>query len=252
MKYTIYQLDATISAAHNVQFMAYDFASKHGGVQRKNYAKIYEGTIPVKDGRAGAALNEIFRIFNLEHPADFTGHSLSVSDVVVLETDTERTAHYCDPIGWKDISATWFADTDAASARNTKEMSVEERRKAFPMGTRVRLIEMRDPYAPIAPGTCGSVNHVDGSGQIHMFWDNGRTLALVPEVDSFEKIELTDEVLEQLWQNFADVPMNPDTEKMEAWFLHFSAGTDREDIWKWFDQHHSKGVAYLLYDADDE
>lgn len=143
-------------------------------------------------------------------------------------------------------------DATISTAHNPKEMSVEERRKEFPMGTRVRLIEMRDSYTPVEPGTCGSVNHVDGAGQIHMFWDDGRTLAIVPEVDSFEKIELTDEVLEQLWQSFADVPMNPDTEKMEAWFLHFGAGTDREDIWRWFDQHHSKGVAYLLYGANAE
>ncbi len=56
-----------------------------------------------------------------------------------------------------------------------------------------------------------------------------------------------DDTLEQLWEQFADVPMDPDTEKMEGAFLHFPAGTDREEIWHWFDERHSKGVAYLLY-----
>ncbi len=56
-----------------------------------------------------------------------------------------------------------------------------------------------------------------------------------------------DERLEALWKQFADVPMNPDTECMEEDFLHFPAGTDREEIWHWFDERHSKGVAYLLY-----
>ena len=56
-----------------------------------------------------------------------------------------------------------------------------------------------------------------------------------------------DAVLERLWKQFADIPMNPDTEKMEEPFMDFPAGTAREDIWHWFDERHSKGVVYLLY-----
>ena len=46
--------------------------------------------------------------------------------------------------------------------------------------------------------------------------------------------------------------MNPETECMEAPFLDFPAGTPREDIWRWFDERHSKGVAYLLYRAQEQ
>lgn len=53
--------------------------------------------------------------------------------------------------------------------------------------------------------------------------------------------------LERLWESFADIPMNPETECIEERFLHFEPGTDRKDIWHWFDARHSKGVAYLLY-----
>lgn len=53
--------------------------------------------------------------------------------------------------------------------------------------------------------------------------------------------------LEKLWKQFGDLPMDPDTEKIEEPFLSFPAGTDREDIWHWFDERHSKGVVYLLY-----
>lgn len=56
-----------------------------------------------------------------------------------------------------------------------------------------------------------------------------------------------DEELERLWNDFSDIPMNPDTEKIEEPFMDFPAGTDREDIWHWFDERHSKGVVYLLY-----
>ena len=55
----------------------------------------------------------------------------------------------------------------------------------YPPGTRIRLNSMNDPYAPVAPGTEGVVDLVDDAGGIHMKWDNGRTLAIVPGEDSF-------------------------------------------------------------------
>ena len=56
----------------------------------------------------------------------------------------------------------------------------------YPAGTRIRLIHMDDPYAP--DDTTGTVIAVDDAGNIHMKWDNGRSLAICPEVDSFAKI----------------------------------------------------------------
>ena len=55
----------------------------------------------------------------------------------------------------------------------------------YPPGTRIRLNSMHDPYAPVTPGTEGVVELVDDAGSIHMKWDNGRTLAIVPGEDSF-------------------------------------------------------------------
>lgn len=69
----------------------------------------------------------------------------------------------------------------------------ERMKRCYPPGTRLLLLSMDDPYAPIDCGTRGTVAHVDDAGQIHMKWDNGRTLALVPGEDSFRK--LTDEEL---------------------------------------------------------
>lgn len=57
----------------------------------------------------------------------------------------------------------------------------------------------------------------------------------------------TDRELEVLWEQFGDLPMNPETECMEAAFLDFPAGTHREEIWHWFDERYSKGVAALMY-----
>ena len=58
-------------------------------------------------------------------------------------------------------------------------------REQYPPGTRIRLNAMDDPYAPILPGTEGEVDFVDDAGQLHMKWDNGRTLPLAPGEDSF-------------------------------------------------------------------
>ena len=58
-----------------------------------------------------------------------------------------------------------------------------------------------------------------------------------------------DALLEELWKQFGDVPMDPSTETMEAPFLDFPAGTSRVDIWRWFDERHSKGIAYLIYNG---
>ena len=72
---------------------------------------------------------------------------------------------------------------------------VAECRLNYPPGTRILLEHMEDKFA-VPDGTRGTVDYVDDAGQIHMRWDNGRTLAIIPQVDSFRKLtkeELTQE-----------------------------------------------------------
>ena len=75
-------------------------------------------------------------------------------------------------------------------------------KRCYPPGMRLLLLSMDDPYAPVPSGIRGTVVHVDDAGQIHMKWDNGRTLALVPGEDSFRK--LTDEELAEEQNNEMD------------------------------------------------
>ena len=68
------------------------------------------------------------------------------------------------------------------------QQQVERLRKNYPVGTRVVLHSMDDPYAPVPPGTKGTVTYVDDMGQIGVNWDTGSSLALVPGSDSFSKV----------------------------------------------------------------
>lgn len=60
-------------------------------------------------------------------------------------------------------------------------------RARYPAGTRIRLVSMSDPW-PVTAGTMGTVLDVDDAGQVWMKWDSGRTLALIPGVDTFEVV----------------------------------------------------------------
>ena len=65
---------------------------------------------------------------------------------------------------------------------------VQRIKDRYPPGTRIRLNSMSDPWSPVPEGTEGTVDMVDDIGQLHMKWDNGRTLALVPGEDLFSVI----------------------------------------------------------------
>lgn len=76
---------------------------------------------------------------------------------------------------------------------------------------------------------------------------NGHYEEAMEDMLSKEIPEERDRHLESLWAELADVPMDPETETIETAFYIFSAGTSRDDIWRWFDQFHSKGVVHLLH-----
>lgn len=82
-----------------MRFEPYDRLTATGHrVDAKNYALVYSAELT-----PGTSLEDIYTRFNIDHPKDFKGHSLSVSDVVVLHQNGQDTAHYVDSFGYKDV-----------------------------------------------------------------------------------------------------------------------------------------------------
>lgn len=79
----------------------------------------------------------------------------------------------------------------------------ESTKKLYPPGTRIELINMKDPYAPVTSGTRGTVKFVDSMGTIFPEWDNNRTIGIVPGEDTFRK--LTQEEIEKENQSESQV-----------------------------------------------
>ena len=97
-RFGIYQLKDT-EETRDIRFMNMDYLEKKGiPVSRGNYTLVYTGEFT-----EGMSLEDIYTKFNIDHPADFTGHSLSVSDMVVLHQDGENTSHYVDSVGYREI-----------------------------------------------------------------------------------------------------------------------------------------------------
>ena len=69
------------------------------------------------------------------------------------------------------------------------ERQLQALRERYPAGTHIRLNHMDDPYAPVPDGTVGEVQYIDDAGNIHMIWQNGRTLSLIEGTDSFTIIK---------------------------------------------------------------
>lgn len=101
--YAIYQLKRDDATA-DLRFMNSEYLQKKGiEPQYENYELVYTEAL-TKDGNQIEKLEDLYRIFNVEHPHDFSGHSLSVSDIVALKQAGVVSYHYVDSIGYKELT----------------------------------------------------------------------------------------------------------------------------------------------------
>lgn len=97
-QFGIYQITAR-DPEHDYRFMNLDFVKRHGmEVNCADYELVYTAPLTEND-----TLEAIYERFNIQRPADFTGHSLSVSDVVVLNDGGTVKAYYVDSIGFAEL-----------------------------------------------------------------------------------------------------------------------------------------------------
>ena len=97
-RYEIYQIPIG-SENRDKKFMSMDEVTKtFNEISRDDYAMVY--TSPLKDGDT---LDSLYEKFNIDPPTDYSGHSLSVSDVVVMHQNHEDKAYYVDSMGFKEI-----------------------------------------------------------------------------------------------------------------------------------------------------
>lgn len=88
--------------------------------------------------------------------------------------------------------------------------------------------------------------------ELHATIDYSAYCTIHDGLTDIETLRDRDDYLEELWGQFEDVPIDPDTECIEEEFLGWGPGIHREEIWHWFDKRHSKGIAYLLYGGSED
>ena len=109
-KYGIYQLK-DIPEMRQFRFTGTESLKRMGiikdnldAIKPENYNLVYVGELSELQGSVqGATLESVYEKFNIDHPADFKGHSLSVSDIVVLHEDGENSAHFVDSFGFTGL-----------------------------------------------------------------------------------------------------------------------------------------------------
>ena len=96
--FSIYQIKGG-DETRDFRFEPYDRLQAAGNVvDRANYELVYSAPLAPE-----TSLEDIYTSFNIDHPKDFKGHSLSVSDVVVLHQDGQDAAHFVDSVGFREV-----------------------------------------------------------------------------------------------------------------------------------------------------
>lgn len=96
--YGIYQITDE-GPGREYQFMNFNFIEKHGyQVRKEDYTLVYSDELAY-----GETLDSLYEKFNTAHPADYTGHSLSVSDIVVLNDNGNLKAYFVDSLSFREL-----------------------------------------------------------------------------------------------------------------------------------------------------
>ena len=128
--FSIYQLKSG-NETLDYRFEPLDAIRNNGlSVKPENYELVYTAPLTEKDN-----LESIYTRFNIDHPADFKRHSLSVSDIVVLHQDGKDTAHYCDRFGFSQVPEFLQPEQAAEVTIPTPDQMATQERISTPRGS---------------------------------------------------------------------------------------------------------------------
>ncbi len=138
-RYAIYQIRDD-GEGRKYLFMGIDYLKKQGfSVEYDDYRMVYSDVLGENE-----TLDSLYEKFNIGRPLDFTGHSLSVSDVVVLKKSGEITAHYVDSYGYTELPE-FFSQ---------REKNMEQEKDAGLQGSSLQEPQNNDiskPYEKVYP-----------------------------------------------------------------------------------------------------
>ena len=170
--FSIYQLKGG-NETLDYRFEPLDSIHRNGlSVKPENYELVYEAPLTAKDD-----LESIYTRFNVDRPADFTGHSLSVSDIVVLHQDGKDTAHYCDRFGFSQVPEFLQPERAAEVTIPTPDQMATQERINTPRGSFCVTNMTREQMEVAGYG----VHHQSDDGKYLIMGNGARAFAVAAE-----------------------------------------------------------------------
>ena len=196
--FSIYQLKGG-DETRDLRFEPYDRLQAAGyTVDPANYDLVY--TAPLAPD---TSLEDIFTRFNIDHPADFTGHSLSMSDIIVLRQGDRETAHYLDRGGYRQVPE--FLQEQQKTLEPDEHTTGETIRT--PRGT-FYLTDM----TPEQMKTAGyGVHHTSEDGRYLIMTDSTRAFAVEAQPEKENPLKHVEDTIEQNDNSFDGLINNTPT-----------------------------------------
>mgnify|MGYP004551288495 CR=1 FL=1 len=197
----IYQLKRG-DETRDLRFEPYDRLQAAGlAVDRTNYQLVYSAPL-----EAGTSLDDIFTRFNIDHPKDFTGHSLSMSDIIVLHQEGKETAHYIDRGGYREVPEFWGEQKQLTPDRLETGKTIRT-----PRGTFYVTAMTREQMEAAGYG----FHHQSDDGKYLIMGDGTRAFAVAAEPDN--PLKAAEQTTEQNY-NMIDGQINntPTADELET------------------------------------
>lgn len=170
--FSIYQLKSG-NEILDYRFEPLDAIRNNGlSVKPENYEQVYTAPLTEKD-----SLESIYTRFNIDRPADFKGHSLSVSDIVVLHQDGKDTAHYCDRFGFSQVPEFLQPERAAEVTIPTPDQMATQERINTPRGSFCVTNMTREQMEVAGYG----VHHQSDDGKYLIMGNGTRAFAVLAE-----------------------------------------------------------------------